>query len=243
MSYRLERLIGNPETPQNPEIFFKILKPFRDFDNVTSATKEIVTREFNKMFRTNYLPVDILQWHSIKNWAIDKGMNERNAEELELKLWYNPDFLFQAKPLPGTLELSHWLYERHIGFPIITSRMDRVDTSRGIFKNVKEATFAWIKQHEPWVPEKDIFIQENKEMPGNIFKAFMLRKFNCGIYFEDNVEHAKTVLDYTNAIVVLVSNSRVLDGLGYGNLVRISINDGNLPNLVPIYDWVKSSKS
>ena len=240
MLFRKESVFGNPEIHINinPEAFFKTYKPLRDFDNVTSATDDLVVNEFNRIFGTKYLPVDIREWHSVRNWAIEKGLSKRDAEEVENHLWYNPDFLFKAKPVPGTCELSYWLYERSIGFPIISSRIDVIDTTDNRLKDMREATYEWMKKYEPWVPQKDIYIQKNNEMPGDIFKAFMAKMINCGIYFEDSINHTKTVLDYTDIIVILLSNHSILDNLGYENLVRISSDDRNLPNLLPFYDWV-----
>ncbi|OGM11318.1 hypothetical protein A2W13_02635 [Candidatus Woesebacteria bacterium RBG_16_36_11] len=236
----IEKVIQGPESSLNlnPETFFKIYKPLRDFDNVTSATHEIVVNEFNKIFGTKYLPIDVRYWNVVRDWAMEKGLNKRDAEEIETHLWFNPDFLFKAKPIPGACELSYWLYEKGLNFPIITSRKDVYVPYHNRFNTVKEATLEWMKIYEPWVPQKDIHFQENSEMPGNYFKAFMINKLAGGIYFEDSLDHAQTVLDYTDAIVVCLSDKMNLDNMGYKNLVRIASAGGNMPNLLPFYDWI-----
>jgi len=245
MSYGLERFINKPEFLQTtPEEYFRINRAFRDNDGVTTDTRSMVAKEINKMFNTNRSESDIRDWNSVRNWAIEQGLSYQEAQELEIKLWYDPDLLYKADPVPGATEMSYWMYDHGFSFPVISSRTDLLNDHQGLFKNVREATIAWFKKWEPWTPQEDIYMQIPFDIPRGVYKAFiyglLTRESNGrGLYFEDVPAHAKTVLTYNpNAFVVLLSDLTELDfqPISANNYLRVSGSGGNLPNMHQVFD-------
>lgn len=220
------------EIERSPEILLLNDRPITDFDGPRGDIHSFAIEIANKELGTDYKVTDIREWNAIRKFALAEGWPIEDAISLQTKCYYNPDNLIKVKPLPGAVELSLWYYNQGEKFPTVTSRDPKY----------KDVTFAWHEMHMPWIPHEDIFIRENDEMEGEVFKAFIIKKFGYNLFFEDNLSQAKFVLDYTSASVILVSHLGNLDGYEPNRLLRIGsdgINAANLSCLTPILNGVK----
>ncbi len=216
-----EGLIAVREKVVTPEEFFSKYPPSSDMDGVLCNTRKHVAEEFNKRFGTSYTTFDIRDYRAVSKWAVVLGMSKKEAMAIEKKLWFDPDIIFRAEPLPGAVKFTRWFAERNIALPVNTSRRP----------NIRDATIAWFEKWMPWIKEENVYMQKNQEMPGDIFKAWMNRILGRGIHFEDAPEHAKAVLDYTDAFVVLISNLIEIDGYYPDRLLRIPETKGIGPEM------------
>jgi hypothetical protein len=205
-----------------PEEFFKIHRPAVDHDGVICDTRQHVLNFVNNALGTKYANRDIRHWHSVRDWATQSGMSMVDAEDLEEYVWFNPDFLRQAKPIPGAIEMCRWLTDHGIHLRVITSRRP----------NLLESTIDWYREHVSNLKLGNIHLQTTGEMEGSIFKAFMISRLGADVYFEDVPQHALDILNYTNASVVLLSNlSSPHSYKDSGRIYRISGEQGLVPNL------------
>lgn len=195
------------EILRTPEDLFKFYKVIVDHDGVMADTRTLAIAEINETLGTDYTVSDINGWHWVSEIAQKYGMKLNEAHALEDKVWYDPDFLIQAKPLAGAYEFMKWFYERSLKVPVATSRNPEL----------RNSTMSWYEENMPFVDRNMIFIRRNYEFTGEIFKVFTVgRVTDPAIHFEDSVEQARLILDYTNVKVALLSNSCVLnhrDGL------------------------------
>ena len=213
------------ERLKNTEQFFRLNPPSTDMDGVLINSRVVVLAEFNRLLGTDYQIEDMYGWHQLTNWAIEQGLERKEAERLDIELWYHrPDLLLQAPPIAGALEFVNWFIRRGISLPAITSRP----------AHLKDVTYAWFEKHLPDFPKKDIYIRHDDSLAGDIFKVLMIKKLGRKVHFEDSVYHAQAILDYTEAGVVLLSNSGVLDyhfGQAGRRIWRFSGQNDKLPDL------------
>ena len=205
-----------------PETFFQTNKPAVDHDGVICDTRQHVLDFVNQRLETNYVNRDIRHWHSVRDWARKAGMLATEAENLEEYVWFNSDFLRQAKPAPGAVEMCDWFVEHEIDLHVITSRRP----------NLLSSTVDWYQEHVPSLKSENIHLQTTSEMEGGIFKAFMVGKLEIGVYFEDVPQLALDVLNYSNAFVVLMSDISLPHSYRDSDRVhRILGEQGKIPNL------------
>ena len=224
----------------SPEIFFGQRNPFTDHDDTMAASKKIITEYYLKKVSSKRKrnPADIQYYHKVRDWAQEDGYTFDEANQIEFSLWMNPDILYEAEPVDGAMEVSRWMYEHSIGLPILSSRLDYPEVTPVIFRNMRDATKAWYAKWMPWVPADDIHLQGTHNLPGDIFKAWMINLYRVGVYFEDFTLHANTILTYTDALVTLLSDKIVPNHVGNPNLITIHGNNGNLPNLCCVADYL-----
>jgi hypothetical protein len=216
------------ERLRTPEDFFLRNPPSTDLDGVLIDSRTPVVREFNRIFGTSHKTSDMHGWHQIARWAIEQGMDERSAFKLDEQLWYHrPDLLFEAELTPGALSFVNWFLDRGISLPAITSRPP----------HLAEVTHAWFEERLPQFPKKDIYINQDESLDDQIFKVLMIQVLGRRIHFEDSIGQTKLILNYTDALVVLLSNSIVLDldsGVYKNRVLRFGGRDGQLPDLVDV---------
>lgn len=209
------------EIIRNTEEFFSKFPVSFDHDGVIADTRTLVVNEINDLFNTNYIATDIRNWNWVYDIALKHGLKEKDALSLDMDLWYNPDTLFKAPVLEGAYEELFWFYSRGIEPPIITSRNSKF----------RESTFSWYEEHLPFVNRKTIFIRENEELNGEIFKVFGINFFNTSFHFDDSVDQTRFILDNSDTHVALLSNSRILDDRT--KLIRLpGFDELTLPNMV-----------
>ena len=210
-----------PERLHSPEHFFKVYKPSTDNDGVLCDLKTTVVKEFNRMFKTERQPDEIRGWQTIVEWSMELGMSKEEGLRVDNYLWYDPDLVFRALPIAGAKDFTRAFAERGIDLTIITSRPS----------HLREVTKAWFELHMPWIEESRIVMRKSEDLEGDIFKTWMIPRLGIGIHFEDSTTHAKNILDYTDARVVLLSNSGVLDYYPKDRLKRFSGRQGLLPDM------------
>lgn len=212
-----------------PEQFFRTYPPATDNDGVMSDTRAVVVEEFNRRFGTNHTVDEVNKWNIVTIWSQDLGMSPEEAKEVDKSLWYDPDLLINAQPVPGAVEFTRTLSEYGIIIPVISTRPP-------VFK---PSTIEWYHHHMPWIPSDQIYLRQNSEMSGPIFKAWMIRILGRKVFFEDVPDHAKTVLDYTDCRVVFISNSGVLDHYDRRRLIRVPGVNGSAPDMRPVSGLMK----
>ncbi len=188
--------------------FFKKYKPSFDLDGVLIDSLDYVTEIFNNEYGTNYLATDMRTLGSVKDWLIGMGYSEDYANRKNYEYWYG-DRLFQAPLKTGAKEFLEKLDSEGIPIAVISSRPE----------NLKSGTTEVLMKNLPFLKEENIFIQDNSEMTGDIYKAFTINKENIGIHFEDMHIHAKAVLDYTDSFIGLMSNIYVLSDPPYNERI------------------------
>ena len=111
-----------------------------------------------------------------------------------------------------------------------------VELSKGIKspEELRQVTLEVLIDKLPWIREENLIMQKTNEMDGDIFQTFIINGKGFGIYFEDELSHAKTILDYTDAHVVLLSNLRLLDHYDNKRLIRFGGSFGQAPNLLGV---------
>lgn len=231
----------------SPEEFFIKYPPFTDHDETMSASIVVVTDFFNSTYslgKKRY-PSEITHYRSVRDWAIEDGRDEEEANYIEKNLWYNPDVLFYAKPTKGAVEFSYRMHEMGFSMPVVTARLDFPEIRSNMFKDMHDSTVAWYKKWMPWTNSDDIHVQSNTEMPRDIYKAYILNKLGAGIYFEDSSQNAEAILNYTNIKVCLLSNKILASQVGNPDLIRLSGDGGKEPDMMLAYknffgkpDWV-----
>lgn len=220
------------EEPIPPEIIRSIFDGSTfDIDGTLIDTRTPATNKANEILRTNHTPDEIRSFKAIYYWAVDAGMDHDEAVKLDHDIWSDQEVLFKGVPVPGALELYFKFYTYGCLNPIITSRP----------ADHKEMTIEWFRIHAPFVKPKDIYLQQDGAMAGEVFKTVMIQKLSKvngvvrPIHFEDLVHHARMVLDYTNSSVILFSNSDELDSEYSDRLSRFGSENGHRPNMVALY--------
>ena len=210
------------------EKYFDVYKPATDFDGIICDLRTLAVNEFNDRCGTDYSTFDIRCFGQVIVWAKKLGMSHGEALKIEEELWYKPDFIRKASPVEGAVDFLNWFSERGIKMPIITTRRP----------NLREITYNWLEEWTPSFPREDVFIRPAVmcDMSGDIYKAYMVRFLGIDVFFEDIVEQAKVVLDYTDANVILHSNLEYLDRLYQGRLLRFPEIEGVGPSMRKVND-------
>ncbi len=207
--------------------FFLIRKPSLDLDGVVIDSITYITNIFNQDHGTNFLPADMRVFKAVKYWLLSMGCSESYADKKELEYWYS-ERLLGAPFKPGAIEFLEKLNsaKKPIHPTIVSSRPP----------NIAEETRELLLDKLPFLDPDKIFIQANREMPGDIYKAFIIGKERVGYHFEDMIPHTKTILDYTNASVGLFSNINGILDRYYDN--RIMRFRGQTPFDLPDFNQV-----
>ena len=185
----------SPETKE----FLRGLTITLDMDGVLAWSAVSVINKFNRMYNTKYFAWDIKGWDGITKLAEGLGEDPQIAFELETFLWYDPELLLAAPPMPGARALTRLLHESGAGFSIITSRKP----------NAGDITFEWFRRWMPWINHEQIFIRRDENMSGEVFKAQTVAAREANFHVDDSPRHAQFVLDYTqaNTNIFLLSNN------------------------------------
>lgn len=131
-------------------------------------------------------------------------------------LWYDPETISKAEPLPGAIEFLYELTSRNSNYIINSSRKPKL----------YESTVEWYRQKAPFVDPGRI-LTGLPDLDPTITKAFRIKLEDRRVHFEDVPEHAKTILDYTRAHVFLLSNSDPPDTLEPHRLTHIKGRGSN----------------
>mgnify|MGYP001558754396 FL=1 len=207
-----------------------ILKsPSIDHDGTIADSRTSVTNEFNKTYKTNYKVAELNHWNAVKDWCNEIGKSDDEANEIEHNLWYTPDALLKAEPIPGAIEFLRELFIRKINFTINSSRIPEL----------RESTIAWYQKYAPFIEPENIKTGM-PDIDGLVTKVNRINAVRSAIHIEDVPEHARSVLKYTHAYVILMSNRDDLGSLDLSEpelkrLIRIKGENGDMPNFWPIH--------
>lgn len=196
-----------------------------DHDGTIADSRTSVTKEFNKRHGTIHKVTDLNYWNAVYDWCKELKMSDEEAKNENNDLWYTPDTIFKARPTPGAIELLNKLHERGSNFIINSSRLPEL----------RDSTVDWYKKYAPFVKPEQIHVA----MPGfdglitkvNRINGHFSPRFR--LHVEDVCEHAKLVLDHTNAYIVLLSNQE-FDHPAHGRYMQIKGKNGGMPDFWPI---------
>jgi 5'(3')-deoxyribonucleotidase len=209
--------------PVNREEFFEEHEFGFDHDGVMADTRTPIVDEYNKIFGTEHTVNEIREYRTLARWAEeDLGISKKAALEIDNYLWFKrPDILLRAKPMPGAVEITKQLADRKKISRIITSRLP----------SYRQSTFEWYEEELPWIKRDKIIIRETNEMDGEIFKVWGINFFGISAFFEDMHHHGREIIIYTDAKLILLSNSSALDSLAGNQMIRIASKINQLPTL------------
>ena len=182
--------------------------PSTDLDGVIVDTFTPVTEEFNNKYaksghRYNCV-TEYEGWNTIANWAVKEGYTIDEGLEINRTLWDDPDVLYRGILRPGASLLVQRVLASGAWLPIITSRDPKL----------KDSTIATIEKELPNYPIDWLFIRTDKEknIPGDVFKAEIIKVWKRILHFEDSLAHARLILDTSpQARIVFLSTSTELD--------------------------------
>ncbi len=202
-----------------------------DADGVLVNSGAAVIDVFNDLFKTDYGSKDVYGWFAIAEWAILAGASEEEALDLNERLWTDPEILFKSPPIPGAVEFTRKIYQENSDFSVITSRLP----------SLRESTIAWFQKWMPWIRPEKINIREDSRIHGDDFKVNRIKESNVRIHFEDQPDHAKMILDKTNACVVFMPYIKELLNLSNDRLIQIlPANNPKTPNFRQTYEALRS---
>jgi len=190
-----------------------------DHDGTVANSRGVVTEEFNIRHRTNHKVIDLCQWDTVRNWSLEIGMTKEEAEKENFDLWYKPETLFKAAPVPGAIEFLHELYMRDKNFIINSSRIPEL----------RESTVNWYKIHAPFVEPFRIRTGMSG-FEGLATKVNRINDVRHHLHIEDAPEHGRAILDYTHAHVIFLSNSDDLKDIKSNRLTQIKGSPGEMPD-------------
>lgn len=179
------------------EILEKVDLVGLDADQILIRSEVSVLQEFNSLFKTSFRPEDS-DWGSVIEWLTARGFSRPDAEVYDEYIWTDPDILFNSPPVPGGREAYRVLETMGKEIHIITSRIP----------SLEKITRLWFSQWMFWVSQERIHINSNPSLVGREFKAKKISELGLGVFFEDSPEHARKILDNTDAFVVLVSSKK-----------------------------------
>lgn len=198
-----------------------------DADGVLINSRAPVVKVFNKLLKTDYKQEDVNSWRAIFKWAMKAGLNKDEAFKLDRKLWTDPEILFKSPPMPGAVEFTRKLHEQGIKLTVATSRIPKF----------KESTIDWFRKWMPWIEQ--VYIRENKDIPGEVFKAEAVKQIGSRVHFEDDPVHAKSILDRTEACVVFIPHIKEIPNFNSNRVIQISTKSNEIPNLWHVYQQLK----
>ncbi|MGB6882018.1 MAG: hypothetical protein WBD86_01835 [Microgenomates group bacterium] len=201
-----------------------------DGDGILINSGIAVIQAFNNLFGTDHRLEDAHGWFVIAEWAMMAGASESEALELNVRLWTDPAILIKSPPMPGAVEFTKKLYEQGADICVATSRIPKL----------RETTLNWFKKWMPWIKQEKINIRTNNDVNGEIFKANVINQLGVRIHFEDDLEHARNILDRTNARVVFMPYTKEVFNIASNRVFQISILDDQIPDLWDAYRQLRS---
>lgn len=194
-----------------------------DLDGVLADTRSAAINRYNSILGATRSPLEIRSWLGIYDLGLKDGLARDEALELNRLCWFDPDLVSAIKPLPGAIELVRWFSERNLSLPIVTSRPPEFT----------QITFDWLEEWLPDIKRDRVYIQNPMHLRGDVFKAFMVKHFDFDLHLEDVPDHARTVLNYTDASVFLISDVGVIDHY-LGRMRRFGSTNGLIPDLTGV---------
>ena len=223
------KILTNPELLKFPEDY----KITIDIDGVLAYSLISVLNKFNQDLKTNYLPKDINGFYAISDLAKKHGKSKQESFEIEKRLWYSPDVLFQSAPVPGSYTFMERLIKSKVEYYVTTSRIN----------SCEQATLDWLRIWMPFVDEGRIFFsgKENPEISRKL-KIQKIIDINPNFHIEDSLSQSQQIIKATEKLnIILIPHAyNTIDSNEDSNeRLFVMKQVANGPNLWPVYRFLK----
>ncbi len=176
-----------------------------DLDNTTFNTgvcgvnifKKLLVEELGQDVDLNFEADHAYKWDQLSDWAINRGVSESRAGELEGMVWGDVSFYQMIEPLAGASELIDWLVNNEIDLRFHTSRPAQR----------RAATYRNIKEHFPEIysPFKiDIRLSDDEDRsffkPKNAIRR--ANEYGRVVFVDDNPDDVEMMLRATKSLEV-----------------------------------------
>ena len=164
-----------------------------DIDGVDILSPQSALDELYRRYGVRKTLNDLVRAFEMNNWL--KEFEGEKAPRVAWEIWHSREVLENSKSVSGAVSLSRHLHEIGIDPPRITSRP----------AFTRQWTLDFYKKWMPWVPLENIFMQADggNEISHN-HKVDSIKLMGIEIFFEDNPDHAKEIVEKTQALVVMV---------------------------------------
>lgn len=167
---------------------------------------------------------DIINYDAFVGWFEEAGFQE--PFECAMDVWHDEEVIVGAEPLSGSFLLSLFLKSQDIDVYRITSRP----------AFVSENTRKWYKQWQPHVISEDLLhIQSETDNINPSYKSDKIAALGLGYFFEDSFEHAQSIVQNTDATVVLVPQPWNRDYKNDNPRIIVTSGFDGIPKLVRSY--------
>lgn len=203
-----------------------------DVDGVLAFSQGPVVDEINRRFNLNKSPQDLDNWHAVSDW-LNEVVGKEKAREIENELWFNPEIIGRAFPIPGARNLIQRLNNQGATITVITGRPSRLneitkDFILGYYKSIREGQI---------IANPFDDIEEASD-----FKPRKIAKINPHFHIEDSVSQTRAILSLTESTrVVMIPNgwNKKVD-IKSDRLVIATRREDGMTSLWPVYDVLRS---
>jgi hypothetical protein len=223
-----------------PEVF-TILS---DLDGVQAPTHEPVMIETARRLATrNYnCPIqysDLTSWHTIYRTSLAMTQ-DREFTQWVNQSWFDPNILIQSRPYTGALLALRTMNNIKGGIVEVHTVTSRIPA-------LKESTLVWQQKHAPWHMPNRLHLRSEQEVDGGLtgdqFKANAARNLRANVFFEDNPDTWKCLVEAGIPTVLIAQpwnfTQEELDPYRCVNSFASFI----IPSLVLLRNWCHSKKA
>lgn len=197
-----------------------------DIDGVLSNSGLAVVNDFNYIFKTNRIAKEITHWNSIKCWAMDLGKSDEEAKEIEKSLWFRPEVIGKAEPVPGAYSLLRSLWKADVNMKFITSRPS----------NLNDVTKEFFDKHFSFIDLDNVISNPMDDLgEASKFKIKKIAEISPIYHIEDSPTQINAIIKAAkHTHVIAVPNTYNMD-IVESRRVTVSRRLENTPNLWPVY--------
>lgn len=177
---------------------FKIKIITLDFDQIMVDTETPVKQKFYQDTGVDYRDWKIDRWLALATHAATEGkMAFEEAAKIEEGIWRDRFVLKQVKPIRAVQAYSKMAYLHGVKQSVVTSREP----------DLRQITLDGINKYFNWIPESDVHIRSDDSINGDIFKGKTVGLVAPDLHLDDSVGSTRTILEHSNASVMLFSRS------------------------------------
>jgi uncharacterized HAD superfamily protein len=164
-----------------------------DIDGTDFATPQFAVDLYNRRYNQRKTIDDLTEAFVMNKW-LEKPEGKK-APQVAWEIWHSPEVLTNVTPVSGAVELSLHLHNIGINPPRITSRP----------AFTRDWTLDSYRRWMPWVKPENIIMQaEGGNEINHHHKVDSIDSMEIEIFFEDNPDHAKEIVEKTKALVVMI---------------------------------------
>lgn len=196
-----ETLVGKPEItgPEMLEIYHNYIF---DIDGILFHTGIEAIKEFKLILKErlgddvdlNFGPKHVVDFYQISTWAMERGIPETEAIDIESTVWENAAIYERALPFVGTLKFTDIIKNEH-------SKRSAVVTTRP--HDLTNTTYNQVEAHYPSLKKSGVYIRLDHSISGSDFKAEFISNHahNKGgtVFIEDLPSQAEKILTATES--------------------------------------------